>query len=410
MHLSNWVRSILVVGALGFACKDPVHEACTNGVDDDGDGAQDCADTDCHDAPECAAAAEVCTDGIDNDHDGEADCADTECVGASNCTEVCGNAVDDDHNGLTDCEDPQCLGYDPSCGEVCGDGVDNDGDAAVDCLDYDCFHVSPPCGGLVDGTICAYDGSPGPCQCADGLDNDGDGTIDAADIQCFGPFDDMEDSYATGIPGDNNGANGSRECPFDGNSGPGNDKAVCCNPADPTQNVVPNGCDNQGCCEIDANGNLTGEHVYVSGNCALSTSCDQATRTGCPCTTVADCPSIPRPGGAVAQFCVMDDDTGAGYCSTCEPCVPSAECSNPCDCGETCFGGFTQPVSQCGTCPVGVTACPTGTGCNTDINQQCVDGCCYETCPVGVTPCSVSSDCPTNGFYYCITGCCILSA
>ena len=106
----------------------------------------------------------------------------------------------------------------------------------------------------------------------------------------------------------------------------------------------------------------------------------------------------------------MDDDTTAtGFCSTCEPCVARAECENPCSCGETCFGGFTQPPEQCQTC-TGVTPCPIGNECSAELNQECRNGCCYEICPPTVTPCNVSTDCPTDGLYYCITGCCVLSA
>src|SRR5436190_20370097 len=43
----------------------------------------------------------------------------------------------------------------------------------------------------------------GAPQCSDCIDNDGDGFIDQFDLQCTGPLDRLEDSFATGIPGDN---------------------------------------------------------------------------------------------------------------------------------------------------------------------------------------------------------------
>jgi uncharacterized repeat protein (TIGR01451 family) len=56
-------------------------------------------------------AAEVCDDGIDNDCDGATDCADADCDGAPACAgppEICGNCEDDDGDGLIDFEDPDC--------------------------------------------------------------------------------------------------------------------------------------------------------------------------------------------------------------------------------------------------------------------------------------------------------------
>src|SRR5262245_12316464 len=43
----------------------------------------------------------------------------------------------------------------------------------------------------------------GPYQCSDCFDNDGDGKADGFDPECSGPNDDREDSFATGLPGDN---------------------------------------------------------------------------------------------------------------------------------------------------------------------------------------------------------------
>src|SRR5687767_2487028 len=56
-----------------------------------------------------------------------------------------------------------------------------------------------------------YDGSlvptgdqcDGPCACSDGLDNDDDGAIDVDDPECTGPTDNDEETFGTGIPGDN---------------------------------------------------------------------------------------------------------------------------------------------------------------------------------------------------------------
>jgi hypothetical protein len=52
-------------------------EHCTNGIDDDGDGATDCADSDC--ADDAACAVEICGDCQDNDGDGLVDYEDPDC-------------------------------------------------------------------------------------------------------------------------------------------------------------------------------------------------------------------------------------------------------------------------------------------------------------------------------------------
>jgi Zn-dependent metalloprotease len=87
--------------------------SCTDGIDNDGDGAVDCADSDCVGNAACVPTTETnCSDGVDNDSDGAIDCADSDCVGK-----------------------PVCL---PATETSCTDGVDNDGDGAIDCADSDC--------------------------------------------------------------------------------------------------------------------------------------------------------------------------------------------------------------------------------------------------------------------------------
>lgn len=400
-------------------------EVCGNGIDDDSDGALDCADLECKDDASCSKDKEICNDKKDNDLDGKVDCFDDDCAAQVICQEDCSNGEDDDGDSLTDCADTTCRGVDPVCGEVCGDNIDNDLDGKFDCDDEDCQDVNPPCGDVkADGTICSYkDSEPHVCECADGIDNDGDGTTDSNDLQCFGPFDDNEEEFATGIPGDNEGSKADKECPFDGNSGTGNDD-VCCNPTDPTQNVTPNGCDEKACCEIDVNGNTTGEHVFVMENCAYAPACGADGKHNCPCETKDNCDE--------GQYCVKDGNSGPGFCSLCEPCAPNEECANTCECGEKCFGGFERPAEECGqtsgddvdagtggtdpgdtsggSCAQGLTPCPGGDGdCDSSGGEHCIGGCCYPQCPDGVTACDVSSDCPADDPYLCITGCCIIS-
>ncbi len=161
---------------LSVTCSGAV-EDCTNNVDDDGDGAIDCADSDCTGNAACQTLPEQCANGADDDGDGLADCADPDCSADAACqpgVEQCGNGVDDDGDGAIDCADSDCT-TNPACQpgvEQCGNGVDDDGDGAIDCADADCA-ASPAC-------------APTPEICANNMDDDGDGAIDCADPDCVG--------------------------------------------------------------------------------------------------------------------------------------------------------------------------------------------------------------------------------
>jgi YVTN family beta-propeller protein len=65
----------------------PTPEICDDGVDNDGDGDVDCADSDCAGDPACPEP-EICDDGVDNDGDGDVDCDDSDCDGDPACEEV----------------------------------------------------------------------------------------------------------------------------------------------------------------------------------------------------------------------------------------------------------------------------------------------------------------------------------
>jgi hypothetical protein len=92
-------------GGIGTSCDDP-----------DGDGvATDCGDN-CPDEPALIDPDEVpeasCNDNVDNDCDGATDCADTDCQGGTET--ACADGIDNDCDGDTDCDDSDCAG-DPSC-------------------------------------------------------------------------------------------------------------------------------------------------------------------------------------------------------------------------------------------------------------------------------------------------------
>jgi hypothetical protein len=200
----------------------PAPEVCTNGVDDDCDGAPDCADPDCSDSPACCVPApEVCFDGTDQDCDGLVGCDDPDCSSDPRCCvptgpEACFNFRDDDCDGLRDCDDPDCR-RDPRCcvpdpgGEVCSDGRDNDCDRRPDCLDPDCFGdpVCTPDGGPipVDGGAMCVPNAPAEgtlALCTDGRDNECDGATDCDDTDCS-PFGDSVGECCNGIDDNGNG-------------------------------------------------------------------------------------------------------------------------------------------------------------------------------------------------------------
>ena len=125
------------------ACPATLPEYCDNRVDDDADGAIDCADTSCTGSPACGSQPEICDDTFDNDLDGLEDCSDTDCVDALNCIpfpEVCNDRRDNDLDTFVDCSDPDCAAQIVCIAspEVCNDGRDNDLDGDIDCDDSQC--------------------------------------------------------------------------------------------------------------------------------------------------------------------------------------------------------------------------------------------------------------------------------
>ncbi len=107
---------------------------------------------------------------------------------------ACSDEIDNDGDGLIDANDPQChVGGDIN-GEYlpeydsesinpaeCNDTLDNDGDGLIDALDPQC-HVG---GDINKAYLPNYNSeSRTPTECSDTIDNDGDNLIDALDPQC----------------------------------------------------------------------------------------------------------------------------------------------------------------------------------------------------------------------------------
>jgi hypothetical protein len=165
--------------------------ACSDGLDNDGDGVADFPND-----PGCEAADDddetdppptpECADGLDNDEDERVDLADPDCTSAldvaergNNPTTTCNNGEDDDEDGLTDFpDDPGCqaAGHiseaDPVPPPACANAMDDDGDGLTD------FPVDPGCSGAGDNDETTPDPAP---QCGNGIDDDRNGRTDYPD-------------------------------------------------------------------------------------------------------------------------------------------------------------------------------------------------------------------------------------
>ncbi|MCK6569835.1 hypothetical protein L6V77_01870 [Myxococcota bacterium] len=180
--------------------------ACSDALDNDGDGKTDTDDPGCEgpsDIDEVDPPAPVaCADGADNDQDGYTDFpADPGCGSAQDTTEEnppqppqCNNGIDDDHDNLVDEQDPGCTSpadpseEDPEEDPVCLDGVDNDGDGITD------FPFDPGCRSAGDADEL---NPPNPPACANNEDDDGDALVDYPDDPgCTGAGDTDEEDKA----------------------------------------------------------------------------------------------------------------------------------------------------------------------------------------------------------------------
>ena len=201
--------------------------------------------------------------------------------------------------------------------------------------------------------------------CGDCVDNDSDGKVDLADPECVGPCDDLEDTFATGLPGDNMDAC-NQDCFFDGNSGSGDDKCTWnlkCDPANPGGDDCPYDPDFNNCPDM--------QNEACAANCAVPNGCDCF---GCCTVSVGD---------MSYDIYLGDPDCSLDMIDQCESCTKNLDCDDSCEpemC-ELCFGQDPD-----------------------DLPPEC-DG---NECEEGQPSCTVddmgNDDCP-DGFF-CFVGCC----
>lgn len=197
--------------------------ACSDGLDNDGDGLIDGFDPSCSGPNDPTEEDRQCSDGADNDEDGATDLDDRGCEDAEDDDESdepplpqCQNELDDDEDGFVDLDDRGCedADDDDESGEPdlpeCSDGIDNDEDQLID------FPRDPGCASEVDED---EGGQVDPiAQCGDGIDNDLDGFVDLADPGCETGFDPIERNgaeraaCANGVDDD---ADGLADFPYD---------------------------------------------------------------------------------------------------------------------------------------------------------------------------------------------------
>jgi hypothetical protein len=142
-----------------------VTRPCDDGVDNDGDGRVDLADSGCTWAGDMSEQPD-CSDGLDNDFDGQIDLADSNCASASGALEE----PDQDGDLVPDPEDNCLTKPNPTQVDTDLDGYGNACDA-----DYDDNGVV----GIVDflALSVAYGASEGQPNYDPAIDSNSDGTI-----------------------------------------------------------------------------------------------------------------------------------------------------------------------------------------------------------------------------------------
>jgi hypothetical protein len=187
------------VKRIAYELSTPTAEVCDDGIDNDCDGATDCADSDCIGNPACTTVSYYC----DKDSDGyknasvDGTCTGTGCQPAG-CQVTPGNDCNDNDAAIHPGAAELCDGKDNDCN---GSTADGSGEswygAACDGPDTDlCKEGTYSCTG---GAQSCSDNTGNTVEvCNDGIDNDCDGATDTADSDCSSCTPEVKSTNAQG--------------------------------------------------------------------------------------------------------------------------------------------------------------------------------------------------------------------
>ncbi len=204
-----------------------------------------------------------------------------------------------------------------------------------------------------------------PCACDNGEDDDGDGEIDGLDPECTGPFDDDEESFATGIPGGN--MDFCHDCFWDNNSG---DDEGCQYHSDCRLGLTPTTGGESSCFDCE-----------VSDACI--DNCVVRTPSGCDCFGCCEV----TVGGDATVTVLLEESCATKHAEDperCPPCVQHETCRNECGECELCPGRKAKDLPD---------SCKRGGGAQPD-----------NACEEGEQVCDNDNPCPPD--LWCQLGCC----
>ncbi len=210
-HSDNQAKTAYSTGDYEFFCPAPQAPVCTDNDQDgyyaEGETCGTAADFDDNEPAAYPGAPEICNDGIDNDGNGLIDSADSGAVGCeATCTDMDrdGYSIEGGSCGAIDCDDSNA-DVNPGAVEICTDAVDNNCNGLTDTADMNAVNCPLNCtdndadGYSIEGGECGAidcddnnaEVNPGALEvCDDGIDNNCDSRADSADSVCQTSDDD----------------------------------------------------------------------------------------------------------------------------------------------------------------------------------------------------------------------------
>jgi len=320
---------------------------------------------------------EACSNEMDEDCDGAVDCADEDCQQRAEQEGWrewdCWNGRDDDCDGLVDCGDPECIGQNLDCPADCGDQICDRGagEGCATCPDDcgDCDTESPLGGTCDEAADCAIPDASGTCDSPE--------ACVYPEAFCF-VNEDVPNGYCTIL----GCATRTDPCP-DGSAciqgdDSGDSPSLClalCNDGSECREGWR--CEDM---EDDLGDPITAciPEESQGGHCGDG-DCDPAIGEDCESCEQDCCGPGPGPG----------DECGDGQCGPGEGCE---ECPDDCcepgpggGCGQDGPGFFKSPVGHWDRCSAQAYALL--------VLERSIGGACLDTYDDGV--CDFEDNCPT---------------